>query len=128
MALSLDEMTLKYIQLRDIIAEEDKKHKEAMAPKREVLDQLNAALTGKIQSLGVQSVASEHGTVYLTAKKSASIADGELFWKYVVEHEFWDLVDKRANSTAVEAYIDQYKKLPPGVNFNTHVVVGVRRK
>lgn len=128
MAMDLDQLTSKYILLRDVISEEEAAHKQALAPKKQLLEDMAALLTQKLQALKIDSAASPMGTVYLTQKKSASIADQEAFWKFVVDNQAWDLVDKRANKVAVEDYINQFHQLPPGVNFTMVDTVGVRRK
>jgi hypothetical protein len=61
-------------------------------------------------------------------EKSATIADGEMFRGYVTDNALFDLVDWKANATAVAAHIDEHKVPPPGVNYTTTFVVGVRRK
>lgn len=127
MALSLSDMAATYVRLRDMIAEDDKNHKETMAPKRQALNDLNALLLGKLQGMGVDSFKSPSGTVYVTTRRSATIQDVELFWEFVVKQAAWDLVDKKANAPAVSDYVEQFKNLPPGVSLTTTEMVGVRR-
>lgn len=116
-----------YLQLRDLIKKEDEAHKEKMKPLRETLEQLNSVLLKHLKGIGADSAATPAGTVYQTAKKAATIADMKAFWEYVVNAGDFDLVDKKANVTAVEDYITKNHAPPPGVNFSTALVVGVRR-
>jgi len=46
----------------------------------------------------------------------------------VIGSEAWDLLDRKANVTAVSDFIEENNAPPPGVNFSTTYVVGVRRK
>jgi hypothetical protein len=46
---------------------------------------------------------------------------------YVIQHNAWDLIDRKANVTAVEGFINQHNSPPPGVNFASVFVAGVRR-
>jgi hypothetical protein len=117
-----------YVKLRDKIREIEEKHKSELKPYRDTLEQLNGVMLNALLAIGSDSTSTEAGTVYRTMKKSASIADVSTFWKYVVENEAWDLIDKRANVTAVADFIEEHKNPPPGVNFNTRFEVGVRRK
>jgi hypothetical protein len=48
--------------------------------------------------------------------------------RYVIGNEAWDLLDRKANVKAVEDFIEENDLAPPGVNFSTTYVVGVRRK
>lgn len=127
MLMTLDQATRTYVALRDSISLEDEAHKTKMAPKRQALTDLNTWLLGQLQTLGVDSIASEFGTVYTTHKKSASLEDAQAFHKYVKETGEWELADIRANSTAVEDYVKNKGTLPPGVKFTSTDVVGVRR-
>lgn len=117
-----------YVALRDKIAALDKAHKEKMAPFREMLDTLGGVLLTHLGNIAADSVATPSGTVYKTTKYSAAIADGSAFWSFVESQNAWDLIDKKANVTAVKEFIEQNHTPPPGVNFTSVATVGVRRK
>ena len=117
-----------YIKLRDKIKELDDAHKKLMKPYRDTLEQLNAVMLKALDAIGSDSTSNEVGTVYRTEKKSASIADASAFWSFVVTQGAWDLLDKRANVTAVADFIEANNSPPPGINFTRRYEVGVRRK
>lgn len=127
MTASIEQRTAQYVHLRDIIKEQDDAHKKKMEPMRKLLDDLNVWLHNELKTLGIDKVSSDAGTVYITSKKSASIADLEAFWNFVVANQAFDLIDKKANATAVEEFAKHNKQLPPGINFSQVNVVGVRR-
>ena len=116
-----------YVALRDKIKAQDDAHKVAMKPAKETLDQLNSVLLAHLISLSVNSASTDGGTVYRTEKKSASLADAKAFMDYVIANQAWDLLDRKANTTAVEEFIKGNAAPPPGVNFSSTYVVGVRR-
>lgn len=116
-----------YVKLRDLIKEKDEAHKVAMAPYRETLEQLNSALLQHLNHIGGESIRTESGTCYKTEKKSATIADRSAFWNHVASGGDWELLDWKANASAVARYIEEHGTLPPGVNFTVTHVVGVRR-
>ena len=123
----IDKRADQYVKLRDLIADVREKHKKELAPYLETLAQLNAAILQHLNEIGAESVKTKSGTVHKTAKKSATIADMSAFWAYVVATGDWDLLDKKANVTAVDTFIKE-KGIPvPGVNFSSHFEVGVRR-
>lgn len=135
---NIDTRVDQYVKLRDKIRELDEAHKKTIEPYRATLEQLNSALLQHLQSVGAESVRTSAGTVYRTMKQSASIADAEAFWTFVVTTASWDLLDRRANVTGCADFIDRLAKQketdptvevspPPGVNFNRTYVVGVRR-
>lgn len=116
-----------YVKLRDHIKQLDDEHKEKMKPFKETLEKLNAVLLDHLIKINGDSVRTEAGTVYRTAKKSASLADPDAFMRFVIGNEAWDLLDRKANVTAVADFIEENQETPPGVNFTTTYVVGVRR-
>jgi hypothetical protein len=116
-----------FVQLRDKIKKLDDEHKEKMKPYRDTLETLNGVLLQHLNSIGVESVRAEAGTVYETVKKSASIADKSALWAFVVATGDWDLLDYKANVTAVADFIEKNSTPPPGVNYTTTKVAGVRR-
>lgn len=118
-----------YIKLRDHITAKEKAHKEEIKPFKDTLEKLNAVMLTALNAAGGDSMATASGTVYRTRKKSATIADMSLFWDWVVNNDGFDFVDKKANASRVEEYINEHDgSLPPGVNFTQVEVVGVRRK
>jgi hypothetical protein len=117
-----------YVKLRDKIKELDDTHKATMKPMKELLDDLNADLLARLNDAHGNSISTDFGTVYRTEKKTAPLADPEVFMQYVVENEAWDLMDRKANVTAVAEFVEEHKTLPPGCNLNISYVVGVRRK
>ena len=124
----VDKRVAQYVKLRDHIKERDDAHKETMKPFRELFEQLNGAMLKHLQSIGADSVSTAFGTVYRCEKKSCSIADMGAFWTHVITSGDWDLVDRKANVTAVQAYIEKNNAPVPGVNYNSRFEAGVRRK
>lgn len=123
-----DTRVAQYVKLRDKIKEIKDGHKEQLKPYTETLERLNSVLLGQLITAGGESVGTTAGTVYKTARETASVADMSAFWTYVVSQGDFDMVDKKANPTAVKEYIKEHGVPPPGVNFTTTDIVGVRRK
>lgn len=117
-----------YVKLRDKIKQIKDEQKKILKPYNETLEQLNALLLAHLNGLNGNSVSTDAGTVYRTEKKSASLADAEAFMEYVIANGAFDLLDRKANVTAVEDHINEHNAPPPGVNFQSTFEVGVRRK
>lgn len=128
MSEKIDQLVKKYIMLRDKLKESDDAHKAKTKPARELLEKMNGDLLEALRVAGGDSVSTEFGTVYKTTKKSATLLDADAFRNYVISNKLWDLADWKANSTAVSDYIDANTAPPPGVNYSTTFLVGVRRK
>lgn len=125
--VTIETRVAQFVKLRDKIKEIKDRHAEELKPYAETLEKLNGVLLGHLQSVGAENVGTSAGTVYKTTKKSASVADMTAFWTYIVSQGDFDLLDKKANVTAVEAHIEEHGTPPPGVNYTTKEVVGVRR-
>lgn len=124
---NIDELVAQYIKLRDKIKEADEAHKKKTELARTYLDKLNGKLLERLNDVGGDSVKTPHGTAYRTARRSATIADGDVFRKYVIDNSMFDLVDWRANAGAVDDFINDNGSQPPGVNYSVAYTVGVRR-
>jgi hypothetical protein len=116
-----------YVKLRDKIKAKEAEQKAELKPLKDTLEQLNAVLLAHLNQIGGDSVSTGGGTVYRTEKKSASLADAQAFMDYVIANQAFDLLDRKANVNAVEAHIQENDVPPPGVNFSSTFVVGVRR-
>lgn len=117
-----------YIMVRDKIREAEERHDQELKPMKQIKEMLESALMAHLIATGVDSVAVKGcGTAYKTTKKSASLADAAAFRRFVIGSEAWDLIDWKANVSAVEAFLTEQQQLPPGVNFSQRDVVGVRK-
>jgi hypothetical protein len=118
----------KFIKLRDKIKEIEEGHKEQLKPFKEMLLTLNNMLLDHLNNSGGDNISVKGiGTFYKSVKTTASIADGDAFRRHVIGSEAWDLLDWRANSTAVKQFIEDHNQPPPGVNISSVVSAGVRR-
>jgi hypothetical protein len=127
-AINFDVRVSQYVKLRDKIKAIKEKHKEELSPFEDMLETLEGVLLSHLDQVGGDSVRSESGTVYRSTKHSASIADMNAFWGWV-QHTpgGYDMVDKRANVTAIREYMEEFKQPVPGVNVTSMHTVGVRR-
>lgn len=118
-----------YIELRDKIDKENDAHKARMKPLTDTLIKLNNVILQHFLEHGGDSLTVRGvGTAYVTAKKSATIADGEAFKRFVIGAQAYELLDWRANAPAVTAWMEANQgEVPPGLNFRAVNVVGVRR-
>ena len=117
-----------YVRLRDHIKALKDKHADELKAPEETLEKLNGVMLAHLNNINADSVVVKGvGTVSKTTKKSASVADMAAFWNYVVAQGDFDMLDKKANKTRVEEYLLENKTLPPGVNFSSVELVGVRR-
>lgn len=125
----LEKRVGQYIALRDKIAQIKEEQEKALKPYTDALLKLNTVLLEHLITTGVDSVTVRGvGTVYKNTKDSATVADGAEFRRFIIGGELWDLIDWRANTPSVKAYMEENDGTPPpGLNFRRSVAVGVRR-
>jgi hypothetical protein len=116
-----------YIKCRDAIKAANEKHEESIRPLVELQNMLTGWLQSFLETAGADSVKTSNGTCYSTTRYTASLADPEAFMSFVKSTENYDLLDRKANVTAVREYVDTTGALPPGVNLSAIKTVGVRR-
>ena len=124
---NIEELVEQFVKLRDRLKEADDEHKKKTRDAREYLEKLNGKLLERLNEIGGESVKTAAGTVYRTTRRSATIADGEVFRQFIITNEAFDIVDWKANANAVDDFIKSQGCPPPGVNFSTAFTVGVRR-
>ena len=124
---TIEKKIAQYVAVRDKLRQIDAAHKDFRKDFTDALERLGAQIAAFINQNGLDNIKSASGTAYITHRSSASIADATVFMKFVIDGQHWDLLDKRANATAVEAYALEHKVMPPGLNFSKLEDIGVRR-
>lgn len=125
--VDFDTRVAQYVKLRDRIKEIEDKHKAELKPFKQALETLNGMLLDHLNQVGADSVTSAAGNVHKKLTKSATIADKAALWAWVVANGDWDLLDYKANVTAVRDHVEKHGAPPPGVNYTEAYDVGVRR-
>jgi hypothetical protein len=125
--VTVDQVVARYIQIRDDLKTMDERHKAERAPLVETQNLLTEWIMKHLETTGSTAVKTNHGTCYQSTRYTASLADADAFMKFVTENQMFDLLDRRANSTAVRDYVEEHKSLPPGCNLSAIRTIGVRR-
>ena len=125
--VNVETIVAAYIQVRDQKAELKAKQAEEMKRFDEALDKLEGMALAALQQAGAESLRTSAGTVYQSTRTSATVADKSAFMDYVKDNGAYDLLDVRANKTAVEDFLSQHQDTPPGVVIRREVTVGFRR-
>lgn len=116
-----------YVLIRDKLKAMDAAHDEMRKPLLEIQQSLTGVLQAALTQTGGTSIATPEGTCYETTRYSTSLADPDLFMKWVIEKQAFDMLDRKANATAVKEYTKEHDALPPGVNLTALKTIGVRR-
>ena len=116
-----------YIKLRDKRDAIKKEHAEALKPYNDALYKLEVHFQQVMDKQGLENLKSESGVAYKSVQSSVTVADWDVFRDYVLEHEAFHLLEKRASKTAVEEVVEETGELPPGLNLSRTIKVNVRR-
>ena len=127
-AVDVEKRVEQFIKLRDLKAELVERHKDELKPVTETMEMIKEELKGALNAVNATNMKTQVGTVSLTIKASASAADINAFWTWVITQGAFDMLDKKPNVTAITEYVKQNGVAPPGVNYSTYQDIGVRRK
>lgn len=117
-----------FVKLRDLKAEMEDKHADELRPVTETMAMIEEELKQAMLQTNTDSLKTKAGTASLKMRATASAADLDAFWTWIITQGAFDMLDKKPNVTAITEYVKQNGVAPPGVNYNTRLTVGVRRK
>ena len=118
-----------YIMLRDRRAQRKAAYEADDADDKSKQERIEADLLRRFNEEGVESVRTEFGTAYKTLRTSASVADRDAYFTWLLDdpQERLTFLEARVNKTALEQYRAANDALPPGVNWSETLIVNVRR-
>ena len=127
--MKLDELVANYIKLRDKKSLLKKQYDEKVAKVDAVMDKMEAIILKTFQDSGIDSARTDAGTAYISTRTSATVASREELFQWIQEdfEERSIFLENRVSKVAVEQFKAATDDLPPGVNFRSEIVVGVRR-
>ena len=125
--MKLDEIVGRYVALRDKKEEIAKRQKAELKPYNDALDKIEAAMLEYFNRSGSESCKTAAGTAFTSTRTSATVADREAFFGWVLEHDALDMLESRCAKLAVEQYLESTGELPPGINRRVEKIVCVHR-
>jgi hypothetical protein len=127
----LDDVSLLklFIGLRDRRAQRKAAYSDDDSGDKGKQDKIEVEFLKRFQARGIDNVSARAvGTAYMTTRSSVTVADRDAFLGYIRDNDAWELLENRANKTAVEQHVETNNDLPPGVNQSVTQVVNFRRK
>lgn len=116
-----------YIEVRDALERLDEKQKLERQPLQDIQNKLGGIIHKFLDDHNTDGLKTDAGTCYISVRHTASVADPDAFMRYVIDTKNFDLLERRANATAVKAFVAEHNVLPTGVNLSALSSVGVRR-
>lgn len=123
-----DEVVEKYLEYRNEIDRINAETKKRTAQLKADMSVCEAWLTEHAQEDGLTTIPTMHGTGYWSTHYSATVSSRDDFMNFVRAENAWDLLETRANKTAVKSLVEATGQPPPGVNFSSIRVFNVRAK
>lgn len=120
-------------RVRQLVAVKQQKEKlkteqeAAMKKLDEIYDALAHMVQTYLDTNGLQNLKVDDRVCYIYRRYSAPIQDKQAFMDYVKQNNKWDLLDVRANATAVREFAEANNALPTGCSLNTLSQLGVRK-
>lgn len=124
----VDKLVADYRKVRDFIKAEEKRQAEELQEYKTALEKLGGRLLQFLDFHGQEMARTAEGTVTSKVIPYASLQDPDLFMEFVAEHGLFELLDRRANSTACRDFAKENNGVyPPGVRMNMVRRVSVTR-
>lgn len=123
----LEDLSAKYLALRERKEEIAARHKAELAPYNAAMAKLEAFFLDTLQSSGLSSMATKHATIYRGKKVSVTVANWDETLPYIIENEKWELLNHAVNKTIAQEMADE-GELVPGVTMRQEAYARVNRK
>ena len=79
-------------------------------------DKIKVALMASMNTIGIDNAKTAAGhSVCRVLNNSAKVKDAEAFYDFIFESGDTSFLTKHCAADAVKAYLDEHKKLPPGI-------------
>ena len=125
--LTTDNLIGVYRNIRERKEAKEAEQKEVLQPYKDQMKVIENLLLKRMQEGNVNSMPTDKGTAYQTVVSSVKVANSGAFFDYLRESGKWNLADIRAAKKEVEAFVESEKALPPGLDINRVIKIGVRK-
>ena len=124
----LDKVCETYVKIRDARTALKKEFEAKDLELKSQLEVLDSHLLQTLQTLGVESVRTKHGTVYQSVTVKPSCQDWAVFYSWIAEHDAFDALERRVKRSFITEYMaDNKDELPPGITVLKEYTVTIRR-
>jgi hypothetical protein len=109
------------------IKELNEAHEKSLEPLANIKNLLQGFFEKFLTDTGQQTAVTPGGTIHWNHRVTASLEDPQAFMDWVIANKRFDMLDRRANATAVKDFAEREHSLPPGAKLNSIRTVGVRK-
>lgn len=118
-----------FVKIRDQRSQRRADYEAADADDRAKQDKIEAEFLRRFHERGSTSTKSDAGTAYINVTNSATVADRDVYFNWIIEDvkERLCFLEARVNKTSLAQYKEEHDDIPPGVNYRETQSVGFRR-
>jgi hypothetical protein len=127
-AFSPAQLIQAYSQLQKQVDELNAGVKEKVAPLTQRMNALTNELLHRMESEGVTNYSTDFGRMTRKTHQNYSVQDIVAFSDYVIENKDLTFFGKSLSKPAVQAYIKQHEKTPPGVRAFSEYSIAFTKK
>lgn len=124
--MKISELMQKYAEGRDKIAELKREFEAKEKEIKEYMDKIAVNLYEHAQSQGLDKLCSKDYTMYWVTHNSPRITNTEEFIAYVIEHQRFDLLERRVAKLATMAIIKE-GEIIPGIEVYSEIKPNLRK-
>lgn len=123
-----DLLIKKYISLRDRREARKREYDATDAADKVAMGKIENDMLRRLNERGTDSSTVRGiGTAFKKTRTYCSVADWDIFFKYVQDHNAWHMITHAASKDAVAEFKEAHNDLPPGLNWTETIAVSFNR-
>lgn len=123
--ITADKLAKVYVKIRDKRRELSRQDDEL----KEQLDKVAAEILRICKEQGAATIRTEYGTISRRSNKRYWSNDWESFFKFVKEHDAFNLLQQRINTNNMQQFLDENPNLcPPGLNADVDQTIVITKR
>lgn len=127
--VSAEKLVKAYIKIRDKRKQLTDEYEAADRELEESQNMISSKLLDICKTMGADGFKTEFGTVSRRVAKRYWTNDWHSFYKFLLEHDAPELLEKRIAQTNMATFLEENPDLlPPGLNVDSKYTISIRRK
>ena len=123
--VTVEKLAKVYVKIRDARRELKKQDDEL----EEQLKQIEAELLKICNAQGAATIRTDYGTVSRRSTKRYWTNDWGSFFNFIKEHDAFNLMQQRINTSNMEQFLDENKDVcPPGLNVDVNQTIVITKR
>lgn len=124
----MDRLARVYLKIRARLGDITKAYETEAESLKAQQKEIAMAMKDIMQSVGVQTAKTNHGTVMLNTKTRYYAQDWDAMKRFIIDHDAVDLLEQRIAQKNMATFLENNPGVvPPGLNTMSEVDVSVRK-